>query len=211
MRTGGRALVETTFSLDIRPLVRAGAIRDDVHADGEMRFGPDDDDALTIAFEVSTRDRANRWIRVRCTIINEWSGTRRDIDDEISLATVRHPGGGRRWCFVCPAQGRRVRKLYLPAGARHFRSRQAYDLAYETEHLDDRERAWRRVRKCRRQLGSDPDGIGQPYPEKPAQMSPTRYAYLLARLGAAEADLSLPLTLSGPRFAYRYEGPAQRP
>ena len=25
MRTGGRALVETTFSLDIRPLVRAGA------------------------------------------------------------------------------------------------------------------------------------------------------------------------------------------
>ena len=160
---------------------------------------------------MSTLDRANRWIRVRCTIINEWSGKRRDIDDKISLATVRHPGGGRRWCFVCPAQGWRVRKLYLPAGARHFRSRQAYDLAYETEHLDDRERAWRRVRKCRRQLGSDPDGIGQPYPEKPPQMSPARYAYLLARLDAAEADLSLPLTLSGPRFAYRYEGPAQRP
>ena len=97
-------------------------------------------------------------MRVRGTITNRWSGKRRDIDDEISLATVRHPGGGRRWCFVCPAQGWRVRKLYLPAGARHFRSRQAYDLAYETEHLDDRERAWRRVRKCRRQLGSDPDG-----------------------------------------------------
>ena len=58
MRTGGRALVETTFSLDIRPLVRAGAIRDDVHADGKMKFGPHDD-ALTVAFEVSTRDRAN--------------------------------------------------------------------------------------------------------------------------------------------------------
>ena len=44
MRTGGRALVETTFSLDIRPLVRAGAIGDDVHADGKMKFGPPDDD-----------------------------------------------------------------------------------------------------------------------------------------------------------------------
>ena len=107
--------------------------------------------------------------------------------------------------------GVRARALYLPRGARYFRSRRAYDLAYETEHLDDRERAWRRVRKCRRQLGSDPNGIGQPYPEKPAQMSPPRYAHLLARLHAAEADLSLPLTLSGPRFAYRYEGPAQRP
>src|SRR4051794_31005677 len=127
MRTGGRALVETTFSLDIRPLVRAGAIRDDVHvhADGKMKFGPHDDDALTLTFEVSTRDRANCWMRVHGTIPNRWPGKRRDIDDEISLATVRHPGGGRRWCFVCPAQGWRVRKLYLPAGARHFRSRQA--------------------------------------------------------------------------------------
>ena len=50
MRTGGRALVESTFSLDIRLLVRAGAIRDDVHIDGEMKSP---DGALAIAFEVS--------------------------------------------------------------------------------------------------------------------------------------------------------------
>ncbi len=149
---------------------------------------------------------------MRGTVTDWWSGKRRDIDDKISLATVRHPGGGRRWCFVCPAQGWRVRKLYLPARARHFLSRQAYDLAYETEHLDDRERAWRGVRKCRRQLGSDPDGLGEPYPEKPAGMSAARYAWLLDRLDAAEDDLGLPLTLGGPRFAYRHDrGPAQRP
>jgi hypothetical protein len=40
-------------------------------------------------------------------------------------------------------------------------------------------------------------------------MSQARYAYLLARLDAAEDDLALPLTLGGPRFAYRYECPAQ--
>ena len=91
----------------------------------------------------------------------------------------------------------------LRSAFRHFRSRQAHDLAYETEHLDDRERAWRRVRKCRRQLGSDPDGLGEPHPEKPAGMSAARYAYLLDRLDAAEDDLSLPLTPSGPRFEYR--------
>ena len=55
MRTGGRALVETTFSLDIRPLVRAGAIRDDVHADGKMRFGPDDDRGLRLGRQPSKR------------------------------------------------------------------------------------------------------------------------------------------------------------
>ena len=50
------------------------------------------------------------------------------------------------------------------------------------ERPDDRGRAWRRVRKCGRQLGSDPDGLGQPYPEKPAGMLPSRYAWLLDRL-----------------------------
>jgi hypothetical protein len=142
---------------------------------------------------------------MRGAITNRWS-ERRDIDDKISLATAPLPCG-RKWWFICPAIGVRARALYLPRGARYFRSRQAYDLAYETEHLDDRERAWRRLRKCRRQLGSDPDGIGQPYPEKLAGMSAARYAWLLDRLDAAEEDLGLPLTLSGPRFAYRPDRP----
>jgi hypothetical protein len=170
-----------------------------------MRFGVDDDDYDTraIAFEVSTLNHANRWIRLRCTIANLWSGKRREIDDKFSLTTSWAGFAGRKWWFICPDLGVRVRELYLPDGARHFRSRQAYRLAYETERLDDRERGWRRVRKCRRQLGSDPDGLGEPYPEKPAGMSAARYAYLLDRLDAAEDDLSLPLTPSGPRFEYR--------
>jgi hypothetical protein len=91
--------VPATFSLDIRPLVRAGAIRDDAHTDGKIKSGPDDD-ASGIAFEVSTRDRANRWIRVRCAIINEWSDKRCDIDEKISLTTVRHPGAARPLCAL---------------------------------------------------------------------------------------------------------------
>jgi hypothetical protein len=132
---------------------------------------------------------------VRCTVIDWWTDKQHEIDDRISLTTSRAGFAGRQWLFVCPALGLKARTLYLPDGARYFRSRQAYDLAYETEHLDDRERAWRRVRKCRAQLDSDPGGLGEPYPEKPAKMSPAKYAYLRDRLDAAEADLSLPLTL----------------
>src|SRR6478736_4963723 len=57
--------------------------------EGARASRPPDDDALTIAFEVSTRDRANCWMRVRYTITNRWSGKRSDIDDEIPLVTVR--------------------------------------------------------------------------------------------------------------------------
>ena len=62
------------MSLGIRPLVRKGGIRDDIHAIGTIGFGPDDEDddnyhygVSGIAFEVSTLDHANRWIRLRCT------------------------------------------------------------------------------------------------------------------------------------------------
>src|SRR4051812_38373913 len=46
-----------------------------------------------------------------------------------------------------------------------------------------------------------------PSPAKPPGMRRAVYARLLARLAAAEGDLSLPLTLGGPRFAHRYDPP----
>jgi hypothetical protein len=45
------------------------------------------------------------------------------------MASSRPPFGGLRWWFVCPHLNRRVRKLYLPLGGRHFWSRRAYELA----------------------------------------------------------------------------------
>jgi hypothetical protein len=49
-----------------------------------------------------------------------WTGEPLAIDDKIFLATSRPRFGGLRWWFVCPHLNRRVRKLYLPLGGRHF-------------------------------------------------------------------------------------------
>ena len=200
MRTGGRALIETTFSLDIRPLVRAGAIRDDVHADGKMRFGPDDD-ALTIAFEVSTLDRANRWIRVRCTIFNERSGNRCDIDDKISLATAPLPCG-RKWWFICPPlECGRAHPTCLPGRGISGAGRPTIS--------PTRPSIWTTASgpggACASAAGSSAaiPMDSATLPREASGDAPARYAYLLDRLDAAEDHLDLPLTLSGPRFAYR--------
>jgi hypothetical protein len=66
-----------------------------------------------------------------------------------SLATTRPPFGGLRWWFVCPHLNRRVRKLYLPLGGRHFWSRHAYELAYASQRETKYDRALRRARKLR--------------------------------------------------------------
>ena len=89
-----------------------------------------------------------------------------------------------RWWFVCPHLNRRVRKLYLPLGGRHFWSRRAYELAYVSQRETKFDRALRRARKLRLSLGGDP--ADDEYPEKPPRMRWATYNRLLDKLRAAD-------------------------
>jgi hypothetical protein len=97
-----------------------------------------------------------------------WSGEELKIDDKVYLAPTRPHLGGLRWWFVCPHLNRRVRKLYLPLGGRHFWSRHAYELAYGSQRETKFDRALRRARKLRLRLGGDP--ADDEYPHKPLRM-----------------------------------------
>jgi hypothetical protein len=62
-----------------------------------------------------------------------------DIRLPVRLQTTRPTLGGQRWWFACPLQcGRRVGKLYLPAGGRLFGCRRCYDLTYESSQVAHR-------------------------------------------------------------------------
>ena len=56
------------------------------------------------------------WLRVRVGELNQ----------RITLRALPHHFGGRQWYFRCPATQRRCSVLWMPAGARHFCSRQAW-------------------------------------------------------------------------------------
>jgi hypothetical protein len=80
---------------------------------------------------------------------------------------------------------RRVRKLYLPLGGRHFWSRGAYELAYASQRETKFDRALRRARKLRLRLGGDP--ADDEHPDKPPRMRWATYNRLTDRLVAADA------------------------
>jgi len=85
---------------------------------------------------------------------------------------------------VCPHLNRRVRKLYLPLGGRHFWSRHAYELAYASQRATKFDRTLRRARKLRLRLGGDP--ADDEYPDKPPLMRWATYNRLLDKLRAAD-------------------------
>jgi hypothetical protein len=136
-----------------------------------------------IAGRLCRAERSNR-ARLKYEMTDYWMGEPLAIDDKIFLATSRPPFGGLRWWFVCPQLNRRVRKLYLPLGGRHFWSRRAYELAYASQRETKYDRALRRARKLRLRLGGDP--ADDEYPDKPPRMRWTTYNRLMDRLVAAD-------------------------
>jgi hypothetical protein len=194
-RNCGPPTVESALRLDIDVMMRWGGIEPGAHLGGEMKFDFYDDQ-LAVKFESRVGDPWDSWLRLRYSMADYWTGEGLEIDDKIYLATTRPHFGGLRWWFICPRSNRRVRKLYLPLGGRHFRSRRDYRLAYASQRETVYDRAMRRARKLTLRLGGDP--ADDAYPDKPKRMRWTTYNRMTAKLVAADgvADERLALLMA---------------
>ena len=96
-------------------------------------------------------------------------------------------GGQRPW-FVCPGAhcGRRVGKLY--AAGKYFLCRHCYDLAYDCQREEPRDRLMRKAQNIRRRLGGSAN-LSASFPWKPTGMRWKTYNRLYRR--AEEAELRM--------------------
>jgi hypothetical protein len=96
----------------------------------------------------------------------EWE----DVKEPVSLKWTPCNFGGERPWFVCPgvvngvACGRRVAILYGPG--KYFLCRHCYDLCYESQRKDKKDRALGRAQKIRMRLGGRANML-EPFPERP--------------------------------------------
>jgi hypothetical protein len=117
----------------------------------------------------------------------------------VSMVTTPCRFGGSRWWWVCPATGRRVRKLYLPNGGTRFLSRGlgAYRLTYASQHRRRVDRMHDRCRRLYQRLGIDCDGpSGHCWPTKRKGMHWRTYDAICNRLEIEEHGLDLNLVLA---------------
>jgi hypothetical protein len=198
-RSGGRPTIESAFRLDIDWLKAKGSIRPHARVGSLVKFSGYHYD-LDVDCETCVGGPGPSWVRLRYDITDYWTDEELKIDDKIWLECSSPHFGGRRWWFVCPRTNRPVRKLYLPLGGNHFRSRHAYRLGYGSQRESWYDRAHRRSRKLHYRLGGDP--ADDEYPDKPKRMRWTTYNRLMDKLMAAErvADARLVVLLA------RWEG-----
>ena len=77
-----------------------------------------------VRYEADLRDPESSSLRLKYEV------DRVKVDYRVLLSSEDQGIIGRRWWFRCPINDIRVTKLYLPAGARRFGSRQAHELIY---------------------------------------------------------------------------------
>jgi hypothetical protein len=204
-RSSGQPTVESAFRIDIDVLIsklrRCGMMRRGripplgISAGCVMRFSGCD---VECEAHIDEHEPWNSWVRLKCRMTDYWTDEPLEIDDKIRLTTSRPPFGGLRWWFVCPRLNRKVRKLYLPLGSRHFWSRCAYGLAYASQRETVYDRAMRRARKLCLRLGGDP--ADDEYPDKPKRVRWTTYDRLMEKLVAADDVADERLVLFAARW-----------
>jgi hypothetical protein len=118
-------------------------------------------------------DRVVLSYRHRSGLGGEWE----DVEEPVSLEWTPCNFGGERPWFICPgvACGRRVAILYGPG--KYFLCRHCYDLSYESQRKDKKDRALRRAQKIRKRLGGSANMM-EPIPERPKGMHHDTYMRL---------------------------------
>ncbi len=121
--------------------------------------------------------------RYRSGPAGEWE----EVKEPVSLKWTPCNFGGERPWFVCPgvACGRRVAVLYGPG--RYFLCRHCYDLRYESQREDKKDRALRRAQKIRQRLGGSANMM-ESFPEKPKGIHHDTYMKLFWEHHEAEME-----------------------
>jgi hypothetical protein len=141
--------------------------------------------------------------------VDHYSSRTGPQEHRVTLATTPCPFGGRRWWWICPATGQRVRKLYLPNGGTRFLSRGpgAYRLAYASQRHGWINRVHARSRRLYRRLGADYGGLANGFwPEKPKGMRWRTYNAICEQLEVEEGRLNVDLLQVLERLQRRTSG-----
>jgi hypothetical protein len=145
-----KTTVEACLTLDIAQCTRSKVLQPGVHLEGQGCMPHPETGELVseIHCVLDTTVPEAAALRLRYWHHEPDDTPAEQFEYAIALTTTLQHYGGVRWWFHCPlgvdgqACSRRVRKLYLPPGARYFGCRHCYDLTYASRQTSQKTPRW---------------------------------------------------------------------
>jgi hypothetical protein len=183
-RWGGWPTIERTgaITLDANRILARRNRRDEYDVAYEGRRGS----AWRILCHVQLNEAAGLGtLRIVHSAFRHLSASVPQADYIVDMTATPCHFGGQRWWFLCPVDGRRVAKLYLPNGAHRFASREAQRLGYHSQRIGQVQKGHARLGRLYAKLGTPYSEIFQPVPDKPPRMRRKTYNGIVAAIEAA--------------------------
>lgn len=150
-RYGGRPTADSSLRIDLAWMLRTRRAREGFICSGSLHWTCGGRDTGSISYRAVMNEPGME--RLELTYSNMRGGERREVRQTIHLTHSLPNFGGKRWWMLCPVNGQRVGKLYLPPGGDIFASRQAWRLGYQCQRDASRDRPFERLFRLQRKLG----------------------------------------------------------
>jgi hypothetical protein len=179
-----RACLQDGLKLDLNLLIRQRAVRPGFSTGpGLLQWTRSGEVTALAAITANLCDPATSWLRIQAP----------SVDQRITLVSRPRHFGGRQWYFICPFENKRASVLWMPPGAKEFRSRNAWDgkVAYRSQFQSIYNRGHAGKAKIKARLIGDLDPDDWELPPKPKWMRWRTYKRLEERFEAYD-DMTYP-------------------
>jgi len=152
-RTGGRPTTTSSKKIDLAWMIRKGMAKPGQWISGTLSWNCGGQPAGSISYSANMVDPYGSTLK-----LTYWLGSReeRESVEQLVRSVFTVPTyGGRRWWMICPYSGRRVAKLYKPAGGDRFASRHSWRLGYQSQRDARRDRPFEKLFRLQHKLGSE--------------------------------------------------------
>lgn len=150
-RQGGRPTADSSLFIDLAWMFRTGRARIGSRVQGSLSWSCRGEESGRIGYIADLSQPGDE--RLELIYTNTRRGERKDVRQPVRLTFTQPHYGGKRWWMLCPVNGRRVGKLYLPPGGDIFASRQAWRLGYQSQRDAERDRPFERLFRLQKKLG----------------------------------------------------------
>lgn len=158
-RQDGRPTADTCFRIDLAWMLRKRLAKAGAYCSGTLRWTRGGEPSGSIGYVAAMNEPGSE--RLELTYTRTRSGEEKRERQTVMLTWTVPNFGGKRWWMLCPFNGERVGKLYLPPGGDIFASRTAWRLGYHSQRIVERDAVFERLFRLQSKLGS-PEGYESP-------------------------------------------------